>query len=77
MAMFCECRLQPYPELPSDGPSNGRRKRGRPKETWGKTVEKEMKEQGWTWGYLERCAADRPRWRALVAVLMRITTRRG
>ena len=28
------------------------RKRGRPKETWRRTVEKEMKEQGWTRGYL-------------------------
>ena len=33
MAMFCECHLQPYLELPSDGPSHGRRKRGRPKKT--------------------------------------------
>lgn len=32
---------------------------GKPKETWRRTVEKEMKEQGWTWGYLERCATDR------------------
>ena len=46
-----------------------RRRRGRPKETWERTVEKEMKEQGWTWGYLDRCTADRPRWRALVAAL--------
>ena len=43
---------------------NGRRKRGRPKETWRRTVEKEMREQGWTWGRgdLERCATDRPWW---------------
>ena len=46
---------------------NSRRKRGRPKETWRRTAEKEMKEQGWTRGYVERCVADRPLWRALVA----------
>ena len=48
---------------------DGHRKRGRPKETWRRTVEREMREQGWTWGYLKRCATDRPRWRALVAAL--------
>ena len=33
---------------------DGQRKRGRPKETWRRTVEREMKEKGWTWGRLER-----------------------
>ena len=51
---------------------DGRRKGGRPKET-GRTAEKEMTKQGWTWGYLERCAADRPRWRDLVAALRAFT----
>ncbi|PVD19793.1 hypothetical protein C0Q70_20284 [Pomacea canaliculata] len=32
---------------------DGRRKRGRPKETWRRTVEREMKGKGWTWGHLE------------------------
>ena len=48
---------------------DGRRKRGRPKETWRRTVEREMKEQGWTWNFLERRAVDRPQWRALVSAL--------
>ena len=48
---------------------DGKRKRGRPKETWRRTVEKEMKNNGWTWGFLERCSGDRPRWRSLVAAL--------
>ena len=47
---------------------DGQRKRGRPKETW-RTVEREMKEKGWTWGHLERVSADRHRWRALVEAL--------
>ena len=28
--------------------------------------ERGMKEQGWTWGFLEVAAADRARWRSLV-----------
>ena len=48
---------------------DGQRKRGRPKETWRRTVEREMKEKGWTWGSLERVSADRHRWRALVEAL--------
>ena len=32
----------------------GRRKRDRPRETWTRTVEKDMKERGWLWGYLEK-----------------------
>lgn len=31
--------------------------RGGPKETWRRTVEKEMKQQKWTMGHLEKCAA--------------------
>ena len=48
---------------------DGKRGRGRPKETWRRTVEKEMKEHGWTWGTLERAAADRNRWRDMVDAL--------
>ena len=48
---------------------DGRRKRGRPKETRRRTVEKEMKDRGWTWGHLERQAADRNQWRSLAEVL--------
>ena len=44
---------------------DGRRKRGRPKETWRRTVEKEMKENSWTWGHLEGQAANRSQWRTL------------
>ena len=38
-------------------------------ETWRRTVEREMKEKGWTWGRLELVSADRHRWRALVEAL--------
>lgn len=45
---------------------DGSRKRGRPKETWRRTVQNEMKGQGWTWSYLERQAQDRSQWFSLV-----------
>ena len=47
----------------------GKRGRGRPKETWRRTVETEMKQQGWTWGFLGKVAKDRRKWRGLVEAL--------
>ena len=47
----------------------GKRNRGRPKETWRRTIEKEMKEYGWTWGQINTMAADRQKWRASVKAL--------
>ena len=48
---------------------DGRRKRGRPKETWRRTVEKEMKENNCTWGHQERRAPDINQRRTLVEAL--------
>ena len=45
------------------------RGRGRPNETWRRTVEAEMKQQRWTWGFLERAAQDRNKWKDLVEAL--------
>ena len=47
----------------------GKRKRGRPKITWRRTVEKEIKEMGKTWGSIKLMAKDRQMWRELVAAL--------
>ena len=47
----------------------GKRKRGRPKETWRRTIENEMKELGLTWPELEKRAKDRQGWRELVVAL--------
>ena len=47
-------------------PAEGKRKRGRPKETWRRTVESELRSVGMTWGEAERKAQDRQQWRALV-----------
>ena len=47
----------------------GNRRRGRPKETWRRYVEREMKALGWSWGQVAKLAADRPRWRSSVSAL--------
>ena len=47
-------------------PAEGKRKRGRPKETWCRTVENELRYLGTTWGEAERKAQDTQQWRTLV-----------
>ena len=47
----------------------GRRKRGRPKVTWRRTVESEMKSWNHSWGTLTKMAQDRQKWRCFVAAL--------
>ena len=48
----------------------GKRKRGRPRETWRKTVEKERKNVGWTtWNQVRTIAMDRKKWREQVEAL--------
>jgi len=47
----------------------GKRKRGRPRTTWRRTVEIEMKAMKHTWRSLTRLAQDRQRWRDFVAAL--------
>ena len=46
----------------------GKRKRRRPKTTWRRTIENEIKERGYTWGTIERKANNRE-WRKLVLAL--------
>ena len=47
----------------------GKRRKGRPKTTWRRTVEQEIKEEGKTWGEVKHLAQNRIRWRAFVAAL--------
>ena len=47
----------------------GKRPRGRPKTTWCRTIESELKELDMTWGKAETKAKDRTGWRNLVATL--------
>ena len=44
----------------------GRRTRGRPKETWRRSVEKEMRSHGLNWESTRHQAQDRSNWRSLV-----------
>ena len=37
----------------------GKRKRGRPKSTWRRTIEKELENAGYTWGTAKKVAQDR------------------
>jgi hypothetical protein len=41
----------------------------RPKTTWRRTIENEIKERGYTWGTIERKANNREVWRKLVLAL--------
>ena len=44
----------------------GKRKRGRPKNTWRRELEADMQNMGYTWKQLERKAQDREEWKVLV-----------
>ena len=48
----------------------GKRKRGRPKTTWRRTVERERSRAGWqSWSEVHAAAQDKSRWRANVDAL--------
>jgi len=47
----------------------GKRKRGRPKLTWRRSVENEMREVGWTWSQVQHWASDRQHFYSLVSAL--------
>ena len=47
-------------------PATGKRKRGRPRMTWRRTIEKDLKEIGLSWGEAQAAARDRQNWRQLV-----------
>ena len=47
----------------------GKRKVGRPRQTWRRSVESEAKEAGFTWAQLKKVAQNRVRWRGVVAAL--------
>ena len=44
----------------------GRRRKGRPKNTWKRDLEADCREMGYNWSQAERLAHDRTRWRAAV-----------
>jgi len=65
----CRMEKEAIPRTALRWTPEGKRKRGRPKETWRRTVEKELKEQHLTWESLNKETANREQWRELVAAL--------
>ena len=47
----------------------GQRKRGRPRTTWRRCIEEEMRKKGYSWNELQKLARDRDRWRDVVSGL--------
>ena len=50
-------------------PDSGKRRRGQPKETWTKTILKEVKELGKTLEEIDLLAKGRERWKSIVLAL--------
>ena len=57
------------PKIALRGTPPGRRKQGRPRTTWRRTVMAELKEMGLTLGEAQHAAKDRSRWRQIVDAL--------
>lgn len=57
------------PKQAMDWNPQGKRKRGRPKQTWRRTIADEAKNIGKTWSEVKREAQDRIRWRTTVDAL--------
>ena len=55
----------------------GRRRRGRPRETWRRTMEREMREAGVDLGEARRMDQDRGEWKSFVAALWNPQFREG
>ena len=47
----------------------GKRRRGRPRTTWRRTVEAELRDWGETWSSVRKKATDRDKWRSFIAAL--------
>ena len=63
-----ETRLQHHEAGPYLNPQ-GKRKRGRTRNTWRRDLEADTKRLGHTWKQLESLAGDRDAWRTLVGRL--------
>ncbi|CAH4036136.1 unnamed protein product [Pieris brassicae] len=61
--------LNHIPKQALDWNPQGKRKRGRPKQTWRRTVADEAKRAGKTWSEVKHEAQDRTRWRLTVDAL--------
>ena len=66
---ICRMPLIAIPRVAMRWTPDGKRKRGRSKETWRRSVEREMKEKVWSWGEVVKLAKDKQQWRSLVTAL--------
>lgn len=68
------CMPNEWAYTPKDNPSLGMAalKLGRPKESWRRAAEKEMKDSGVSWKTIPKKAEDRQQWRRLVESLCSI-----
>ena len=57
------------PKQALDWNPQGKRKRGRPKQTWRRTVVAEAQKLGLTWSEVKHAASDRSSWRRIVSAL--------
>jgi len=48
-------------------PSNGRRRRGRPRNTWRSTVREDLKNMNLSWDSAQTTALERTTWKTLAA----------
>ena len=69
MGHICRMQESAIPRKALRWTPQGSRKRGRPMETWRRTMEREMKEWGWTLGEVNKLAQDRDHWRSLLSTL--------
>lgn len=60
---------QRHPKVALRWTPPGKRRPGRPKTTWRRTVAAELQDGGMTWGEAQKLAKDRPKWRQKVAAL--------
>ena len=65
----CIMPLTSIPRVAMRWTPGGKRARGRPKETWRRSVERETKALGWSWGQVTKLATDRQHWRSFVSAL--------
>ena len=66
---ICRMPLTSIPRVAMRWTPGGKRARERPKETWRRSVEREMKALGWSWCQVTKLATDRQHWRSLVSAL--------
>jgi len=55
----------------------GKRRQGRPRKSWRRTVDKEAAKAGYTWNKIEKLARDRRRWREVSLDLCSAWSERG